>query len=70
MTPKSLTLAACIAAAYVLHQDWWFWDSAEPLVFGFLPVGFFYHVMYTVAVAGLLGLLVHHAWPHHLDEDR
>ena len=61
-------LAACaVAALYLLHQDVWFWHSARPLVFGFLPVGLFYHAVYTVACSLLLWLLVALAWPDHLE---
>ena len=35
---------------YVLHQDFWFWREARPLVFGFLPIGLFYHAAFTVAI--------------------
>ena len=43
---------------YVLHQDFWFWRAARPLVFGFMPIGLFYHAAFTAACAGLLWLLV------------
>jgi hypothetical protein len=62
-------LAGLIALVYVLHQDWWFWRSATPLVFGFIPIGLFYHAMYSLAVAALMGLLVRLAWPSHLEND-
>ena len=56
-----------VALLYVLHQDFWFWREARPLVFGFLPVGLFYHAAYTVGCALLLWLLVRTTWPGHLD---
>ncbi len=60
--------AALLAAAlYALHQDFWFWREARPLVFGFLPVGLFYHVAYTAASSVLLWLLVRWHWPAHLE---
>ena len=62
-------LAALIVLVYVLHQDWWFWRSAYPLVFGFIPIGLFYHAVYSLAVAGLMWLLVRVAWPSHLEND-
>ena len=37
------------------------------MVFGFLPIGLFYHACYTVAVSALMGLLVKYAWPAHLE---
>ena len=60
-------LLAAAAALYLLHQDFWFWRRAQPLVFGFLPVGLFYHACYTVAAALFMWLLVRYAWPAHLE---
>jgi hypothetical protein len=62
-------LAILVLTLYVLHQDWWFWRSATPLVFGFIPIGLFYHAAYTLAVAALMWLLVRLAWPSHLESD-
>ncbi len=62
-------LAAAVVILYGLHQDFWFWREAHPLVFGFLPVGLFYHACYTLAAAGLMWLLAKHAWPSHLEHD-
>jgi hypothetical protein len=66
---KRWFLALLVIVLYVLHQDVWFWRTAQPLVFGFLPVGLFYHVCYTLAVIGLMGLLVKLAWPSHLERE-
>ena len=60
-------LALAIVTLYALHQDVWFWSSARPLVFGFIPIGLFYHVAFSVLVALLMGLLVTYAWPAHLE---
>ena len=65
---QTLLTIACIAL-YLLHQDFWFWRTARPLVFGFLPIGLFYHACYTVAVSLLMWVLVKYAWPTHLDKD-
>ena len=62
--------ALVVAAMYALHQDVWFWQEARPLVFGFLPVGLFYHAAYTVAVSALLWWIVGRYWPAHLDAGR
>ena len=62
-----LGLALAIAAVYAFHQDVWFWRDARPLVFGFLPIGLFYHAAYTAGCALLLWLMVRIAWPGHLD---
>jgi hypothetical protein len=66
-TRTALTLA--VAALYVLHQDFWFWRSARPLLFGFLPVGLTYHALFTVAAAVLMAALVRYAWPAQLEAD-
>ncbi|MCM3879270.1 MAG: DUF3311 domain-containing protein [Vicinamibacterales bacterium] len=55
--------AAAVALLYALHQDFWLWREARPLVFGFLPIGLFYHAAYTVASSGALWLLVRSAPP-------
>jgi len=57
-----------VAVFYALHQDFWFWKSARPLVFGFLPIGLFYHVVYMLASAAVLWFLVRFFWPSHLDK--
>jgi hypothetical protein len=66
---KRTLLVLATLVLYVLHQDVWFWRSARPLVFGFLPVGLFYHACFSVVAALLLWLLVAHAWPGHLEQE-
>lgn len=65
---KRTLLVIMFGALYVLHQDFWFWRTANPLVFGFIPIGLFYHACYTLATAFALLLLVKHAWPSELEE--
>ncbi len=48
---------------YALHQDFWFWRGAHPLVFGFLPIGLFYHAAYTVASSIVLWAVLPSLWP-------
>jgi len=67
---RNLMLAVLILAVCLLHQDLWFWDVARPLLFGVLPVGLTYHVLYSIVVAALMWLLVRQAWPRHLEEHR
>jgi|KBSSwiS6_1023812.scaffolds.fasta_scaffold01124_2 hypothetical protein len=52
-----------IAGLYILHQDFWFWRQARPLVFGALPIGLFYHVAFTVATSVVLAIFVKLLWP-------
>jgi hypothetical protein len=62
-------IAAVVLALYALHQDVWFWRTARPLLFGFLPVGLTYHAAYSVAAALLMAFLVKTAWPSHLERE-
>lgn len=63
---RSIAIAS-VVLLLVLHQDFWFWHDARPLVFGFLPIGLFYHAAFTVATSAVLWLLVKSAWPAHLE---
>ena len=65
---KRLLLVIAIIALYLLHQDFWFWRAATPIVFGFLPIGLFYHVCYTLVISALMWALVKYVWPAHLEE--
>ena len=62
-----LLLVVAVALLLLLHQDFWNWRTARPLVLGFLPVGLAYHAAYCVAAALLMWLLTSLAWPHHLE---
>ena len=65
---KRILLVVAVATLYVLHQDIWFWRSSY-LVFGFIPIGLFYHACFSVAAALLMWLLVTFAWPSHLERE-
>ncbi len=67
-TMRRVASVAIITALYVLHQDVWFWRAARPLVFGFLPIGLFYHAAFTVVTALALVALVRLLWPSNLDQ--
>ena len=64
---RVLLLTLLVAAVYFLHQDSWNWKKAEPLIFGFLPVGLAYHAGYSILAAVTMALLVKFAWPAHLE---
>ena len=66
---RAFILAALVMVVYVLHQDIWYWRVARPFVFGFMPIGLFYHAAFTLASAVLLLVLVKYAWPGHLERD-
>jgi hypothetical protein len=62
-------LAALVAAVFLLHQDLWLWTTARPLVFGVLPIGLAYHLVYSIVAAVLMWVLVRYAWPPGADRD-
>jgi hypothetical protein len=64
---KAIVVTLLILGAYLLHQDFWNWKRAEPLIFGFLPIGLAYHAAYSVLAALLMATLVKVAWPKHLE---
>lgn len=65
MTPVTFLL---LLLYYALHQDFWNWSEPRPLIFGFLPIGLFYHVLYTLGAALIMAMLVRVAWPTELEE--
>ena len=66
---KRILLVLAVVALYVLHQDFWFWRTAHPMVFGFVPIGLFYQAVFSGAAALLMWLLVKFAWPSHLERE-
>ena len=66
---KRIFLVVAVVVLYVLHQDIWFWRTAHPLVFGFIPIGLFYQGCFSAAASLLMWLLVKHAWPVHLEQE-
>jgi hypothetical protein len=67
MTKKLLVVV--VVVLYVLHQDIWFWRTAHPLVFGFVPIGLFYQACFSAAASLVMWLLVKYAWPSHLERE-
>ena len=66
---KRILLLVAVVVLYALHQDFWFWRTAHPLVFGFVPIGLFYQACFSVAASLLMWLLVKFAWPAHLERE-
>jgi hypothetical protein len=67
MKLKTTLLTLMVIAIYVLHQDFWNWKKAEPLVFGFLPIGLAYQAGYSILAAAMMAVLVSLIWPKHLE---
>ena len=66
---RRILLTLAVATLYVLHQDIWNWRTPHPIVFGFIPIGLFYHACFAVAASLLMWLLVTFAWPAHLERE-
>ena len=55
-------LCVLILVLLVLHQDNWFWTDGR-LVFGFIPMGLFYHACLSVAAALMWWWATKYCWP-------
>ncbi len=55
-----------VAALFVLHQDFWWWDNRK-LVLGFMPIGLFYHACFSVAAGLVWALASRVAWPEEIE---
>ena len=64
---RTLLLTLMVIAVYLLHQDYWNWKKADPLIFGFLPIGLAYHAGYSILACIMMAVLVKFAWPKHLE---
>ena len=51
----------------VAHQDHWFWYDLT-LVFGFMPIGLFYHACLSLATGLVWYLACVFSWPEGLDD--
>ena len=58
----SRTIFVLVLLLIILHQDNWFWTDSR-LVFGFMPIGLFYHACYSLAAAALWAFAIKFAWP-------
>lgn len=66
---KRLLLTLAVITLYVLHQDFWYWRTAHPLILGFIPIGLFYQGCFSAAASLLMWMLVKFAWPIHLERE-
>ncbi|QDV24425.1 DUF3311 domain-containing protein [Aureliella helgolandensis] len=60
-----MVISGLVVLLLVLHQDNWLWDD-DSLVFGFMPIGLFYHVCLSMAAAATWFLATLIAWPEEL----
>ena len=53
----------------IVHQDFWWWDRIDPLVFGFIPIGLAYQAGVSIAAAILWAMAVKYCWPTNLEDE-
>ena len=53
----------------IVHQDFWWWDDSETLVFDFIPIGLAYHAGVSLSAVALWALAVKYCWPEAVDPD-
>ena len=57
-----------IVLLLILHQDNWFWTN-DCLVFGFIPIGRFYHACLSLAAGATWFLATKFCWPEGVDDE-
>ena len=67
MKVPSIVFVVVFVILAFLHQDSWNWDNAN-LVFGLIPVGLAYHAAFSILAAMFWALVIHFAWPRHLEK--
>ena len=55
-------IVSLVVLLVILHQDNWNWEN-DTLVFGFIPIGLFYHACISVAASATWWLATKIAWP-------
>jgi hypothetical protein len=64
---RNVVIALVIVLA-VFHQDFWLWDDAS-LVFGFLPIGLAYHILFSLMAGLVWAMAVRFAWPTYIEKE-
>jgi len=57
-----LIIAGLVLLLLILHQDNWFWNDGT-LLFGFVPIGLFWHACISIAASATWYLATKIAWP-------
>ena len=55
-------IIALVILLLILHQDNWFWTS-DTLLFGFMPIGLFWHACISIGATCTWFLATKIAWP-------
>src|ERR1043165_8195196 len=60
-------LSLVFIVVLILRNDLWNWNTPDPLLFGFLPVGLWWQGMVSILATLMMWLMVRVAWPHELE---
>ena len=63
---KKVVYGLVVLLAIIL-QDFWWWNN-KTLVFGFMPLGLFYHALFSCMAAGVWAMAIKWAWPSEIEE--
>jgi len=63
----SKVIIALVLLLLILHQDNWFWTD-KTLLFGFLPIGLFWHACISIGATITWFLATRIAWPFDAEE--
>lgn len=57
-----IIIGCLVLILLILHQDNWFWES-KTLVFGFMPIGLFWHACISIGASATWFAATKIAWP-------
>ena len=62
---RGTLVALLVLIMFALHNSFWLWkfDGRLPLLFGFMPFSFSFHVAYALLATAVMALVVNLAWP-------
>lgn len=67
MASMKMFIWLLVATLIIMHQDFWNWNN-QNLLWGFLPIGMYYHIGISIAAALVWWFACIFAWPKGIDE--
>lgn len=58
----TIVIVMLVLLLLILHQDNWFWED-DTLLFGFMPIGLFWHACISLGATLTWALATKIAWP-------
>ncbi len=60
---KHIIVSVVLLVYALLHFDLFLWNQIHPIMFGFMPIGLFYHVIYILLFYVILRIIYRIIWP-------